>query len=612
MGKKPRRFLNRIFNFLLYFRLIYEWNFKLKPNLRRSEQHHARGVEEIRMKPTWCLSKTFFYGFAVLFLWGHIALADLEPIRSGMVQITSEPIGARISINAVDRGYTPLRISFADGGPYLIEAYSPGYVLWDTTLTGPLRSSSIEIGLRRRTAPLVITSDQREILVAEIKARFVDQDTLYAGILKRGVEDLFYANDVYVGKYQVEISKKGYEALKMDIFVPEEGKRLSVKLPRRIVPEIKSKALAEDNLRQTSAQYRKYGLELLKSAFGIGNYAVESGPEIRLFDERMEVLLKDLDVYLKVLESSLERIGTREPSILRSTAHVYVYKGIILGKYRRFTEAHEHFEKARGLSPSLGREPNPLPDLVYGDSLGAWMNFVNTWHSRIERVDVRVSPLWITHPGLQATPLQFSPVLPTRKPRDPLPASPFDMDMYGNLIVLAEHALRDSIQRGATHFSVYLPKGHYTLNDPKGLVAQVEFRVEEVTTIEIGARVNIWLPSAPAGEVTLRAVGRSGRAGPIIDPGWLTFEREYDLKVQTDDYNDYKQRIVFFLDGYPQPVTPGVLSIKAELGIESSTFKEGDGRFRKKPWLVRVFKRRLVKYVIIPAGAGLIFVALAN
>ena len=175
------------------------------------------------MKPTWCLSKTFFYGFAVLFLWGHIALADLEPIRSGMVQITSEPIGARISINAVDRGYTPLRISFADGGPYLIEAYSPGYVLWDTTLTGPLRSSSIEIGLRRRTAPLVITSDQREILVAEIKARFVDQDTLYAGILKRGVEDLFYANDVYVGKYQVEISKKGYEALKMDIFVPEEG-----------------------------------------------------------------------------------------------------------------------------------------------------------------------------------------------------------------------------------------------------------------------------------------------------------------------------------------------------------------------------------------------------
>ena len=232
------------------------------------------------------------------------------------------------------------------------------------------------------------------------------------------------------------------------------------------------------------------------------------------------------------------------------------------------------------------------------------MEFVDTWHDKLGRVDVTVNSDWLINPNLSRNNLQFEQVRFTRASTGPPTLSPAEQAMHDSLVILAEQVLREKIQNHINEFSLTLPRDHYILKDEKGLAVPISFRVDAPTAVRVDPRVALWLPTAKtvADTVHLQTV-HDENLGPIVPPDKVAFGQEYELVIKTGDYKHHRQRIIFYRTGGLKPVWPGVTAISAQPGQECLYFKSGSHKLHTR-MQIPVKKKSLLKYLLVPVAAG--------
>ena len=539
-----------------------------------------------------------------------LAHAQDEGILLTEIHVVSQPRKARIYINGKEVGFTPLLLTEPLDIGDNIQAFAYGFNQWEESLTAPVFSDTLRISLHRKKARLRIQSDQLDMLGADIKARFVDQDTLYNGFINIGRGDVTFEADIYVGKYQLEISKPGFTPLEMDLIVPPQGRLLrDVNLSRQPPPLA---SLSVDRLRDLAELYHEDCLHLFSSALAIGEdtLTVRSGSKVHLYDSRLTPFLVELESYsshARELEEVMQRTGSQDLEILQYLAQIYAYRGIVLGKYRRFEEAQLLFQTAHNISPfPVRQEPNPLPRDPGNILLGDLMEFSEEWYNKLGRVDVEVNSDWLVNSSLKSVPLFLEAVSLSREPVVPAPSSVFDQGMRDSLILLASHKLRENIDRNIKEFSLVLPKGYYYLRDQKNLAVPHYFLVEDPTTVRIDPRVDLWLPVADSRTDTVYLRPIDGRElGPVVTADQVAFGQEYELLVDTGEYKRFKERVVFYKAGDLKPIWPGVTAISAKSGVPCEYFKDGSNELQGRFLQVQsIGKSRILRYLAIPVVLG--------
>ena len=528
--------------------------------------------------------------------------AQFAPTR--LMHIRAHPAKARVFVNGLERGYTPLDDSLALGIGDKIQAYAYGFDPWVKTLTAPPDSDTLSIGLTRQVTRLVVQSVQLSGLGAEIKAYFVDQDTVFSGFINISRGSISFESDVFMGRYRLEVSKQGYKRFAQDLFVPEQGKVVNVDLVRHPLPLT---AIDVGELREIAEGYRTDCVLVLTSGLAIGDGVlnVEGDADIRISDDRMTPFLDALEAYaahIQELELMMSRAGEKDLLVLRALAQAYAYRGILLGKCRRFSEAHQLFRAAREISPfPVDQEPGPFPAM---GSLGELMRYAEAWYGRLSRLDVVVNPRWTANKALSVIPLRFERVLLSREAVAPAPASVAEQAMHDSLVVLAERMLSENIRRHMNEFPLLLPKGYYLLQDAKGMAVPVYFLLDDPALVRVDPRVDVWLPEVETPADTVRICAIVGdEPGPVVDAKQVAFGQEYELVVDTRRLKRRQERIVFFQSSFARPVWPGVTAIAAESGGTCTYFKEGSNKLQK-----RARRGGLLKYMLIPIGAaGLAF-----
>lgn len=542
----------------------------------------------------------------------HLVAQELEPVPetrpTPLLRIDSTPPGARVFINGQEAGYTPFstrdRLDIGDK----LQALAHGYQFWTRTITEPVWADTLHIALMRQKARLQIRSDQLDALGAQIRLRFADRDTTFTGFINIGRGNVAYEEDLFVGKYRLEIGKAGFRTIERDLFLWPRGKLLKIALTPAPLPLT---SLSIPDLAALADRYRAESAHLLAGGLAIGETApaVASNAAIHLMDRRLPRFIAELERYgarIREIDRTLNRMDERELGVVRALAQVEVYRGIALGKYRRFSEAHALFRSARARSPfPVDREPYPLP----GDShlhLGDLMGFVEHWHDRLGRLDVNVSEAWLSTRDLQPDALSFDQVLFTREsPAAPL-ISPSERAMRDSLVTLAELLLRENIAQRRQAFSLALPQGHYILKDGRNRAVPVSFRMGATPAfLRISPRVSLWLPEVKTASDTVRVQPVFGdELGPIVQPDQLTFGREYAISIKTGDYKDHRENIVLYPTGGIKPVWPGVTAIAATPGAECLHYKTGDHKLQTSILGNIQGKRKgLLKYLLIPIVA---------
>lgn len=526
------------------------------------------------------------------------------------IHIRSEPTGAQVFINGQEAGYTPfVTEKLLDIGDK-IQAYAHGYQPWTRTFTTTVLADTVHIALIRQKAHLEIRSDQLAALGAEIHLRFADQDTTITGFINIGRGNVAYESDLFVGKYQLEISKPGFNLIEQELFLPPRGKLMEIRLARNPLPLT---ALSIPGLVDIADQYRAESAQLLAASLAIGETApaVETNMSIRLRDPRLTPFINELKRYsqqTRELERTLRRMGQSEIGVLRALAQIDVYRGIVLGKYRRFSEAQALFREARERSPfPIEQEPNPLPGKT-SQQLGDLTRFVEQWHTRLGRLDVNVNAVWLAIRNMHPNTLRFEQVRFTREAPMPPATSPHEQAMHDSLVALAEHILNDNIANRQQEFSLTLPKGHYLLKDTQNMAIPISFRVSDAPTfLSISPRVSLWLPTAKTASDTVRLQTVVGdELGPIVQPDQITFGREYALLVKMGDYKRHRENIILYPMGGIKPVWPGVTAIAATPGAECMYYKTGNKKLETSI-LGNIQGKRsgLLKYLLIPiVGVG--------
>ena len=546
----------------------------------------------------------------------HLFAREPEPVPEmrpkPRFHIRSTPTGAQVFINGQEAGYTPFftqqHLVIGDK----IQALAHGYQFWTRTITAPVLADTLHISLTRQKARLQIRSDQLDALGAQIRLRFVDQDTTITGFINIGRGNVAYQADLFVGKYHLEIGKAGFDPIERELFLPPRGKHIEIDLAPAALP---LEDLSLPGLAAIADRYRAESAQLLAGALAIGETApaVETHASIRLRDSRLTPFIAELDRYgarIREIERTLRRMEHRDLGVLRALAQVEVYRGIALGKYRRFSEAHALFRSASMRSPfPIDREPHPLSE-ASPRRLGDLMGFVDHWHARLGRLDVNASAAWLGLRNASFNTLQFEQVLFTRQaPALPL-TSPRDKAMRDSLVALAQHLLRENIAHRRREFSLALPKGHYILKDAHDMAVPISFRIGATPAfLRISPRVNLWLPKVKTASDTVRVQPVFGdELGPIVRPDQMTFGQEYALLIKTGDYKDYREHIVLYPTGGIKPVWPGVTAIAATPGAECLYYKTGDHKLPTSILGNIQNKRRgLLKYLLIPiVGIGVV------
>lgn len=544
----------------------------------------------------------------------HIQAQETEPMQGMLLKrkthIRSEPTGAQVFINGQEAGYTPfITEKLLDIGDK-IQAFVHGYQPWTRTFTTTVLADTVHIALIRQKAHLEIRSDQLAALGAEIHLRFADQDTTITGFINIGHGNVAYESDLFVGKYRLEISKPGFNLIEQDLFLPPRGKLIEIRLTRNPLPLTE---LSIPGLVDIADQYLAESAQLLAAALAIGETvpAVETNASIRLSDLRLTPFIEDLKYYshqTRELERTLSRLGQSDIGVLRALAQIDVYHGIVLGKYRRFSEAHALFREARERSPfPIEQEPNPLPG-ENESRLGDLTRFAEQWHTRLGRLDVNVNAAYLAIRNLPPKTLRFEQVRFTREAPVPPATSPHEQAMYDSLTTLAEHILNDNIANRAQEFSLTLPKGHYMLKDTQNMAIPISFRVSDAPAfLPISPRVSLWLPTAKTASDTVRLQTVIGdELGPIVQPDQITFGREYALLVKMGDYKRHRENIILYPMGSIKPVWPGVTAIAATPGTECLYYKTGNEKLETSI-LGNIQGKRsgLLKYLLIPiVGVG--------
>lgn len=537
----------------------------------------------------------------------HLVAQELEPMPetrpTPLLRIDSTPPGARVFINGQEAGYTPFstreRLDIGDR----LQALAHGYQFWTRTITAKVWADTLHIALVRQKARLQIRSDQLDALGAQIRLRFADRDTTFTGFINIGRGNVAYEEDLFVGKYRLEIGKAGFRTIERDLFLWPRGKLLTIALTPAPLPLT---SLSIPDLAALAERYRAESAHLLAGAIAIGEAApvVASNAAIRLMDRRLPRFIAELERYgarIREIDRTLNRMKEKDLGVIRALAQVEVYRGIALGKYRRFSEAHALFRSARARSPfPVDREPHPLPGNSHA-RLGDLMGFVERWHARLGRLDVNVSEL--STRTLQPAALSFEQVLFTREsPVRPL-TSPSEQAMRDSLVTLAELLLRENVGRREQAFSLALPQGHYIFKDGQNRAVPVSFRMGATPAfLRISPRVNLWLPEVKTASDTVRVQPVFGdELGPIVPPDQLTFGREYAISIKTGDYKDHRENIVLYPTGGIKPVWPGVTAIAATPGAECLHYKTGDHRLQTSILSNIQNKRKgLLKYLLIP------------
>ena len=534
---------------------------------------------------------------------------ELAPPPKPKLHIRTNPAGAQIFINGQEAGYTPFDSEKLLGVGDKVQAFVHGYQSWTHAFPEPVLEDTLTIDMTRQRARLEIRSDQLDALGAEIRLRFADQDTLITGFINIGRGNVAYESDIFVGKYRLEISKPGFNPIEQDLFLPPRGKLVEIGLTPSPLPLT---ALSIPNLVDIADQYRSDSAQLLAAALAIGETApqAETSLSIQLIDPRIEPFIAELERYsahIREVERTVRRTGKKELSVLRSLAQIEAYRGILLGKYRRFSQAHNLFEEARARSPfPIGQEPNPLPGSGL-QPLGDLMGFVDQWHKRLGRLDVSVSPSWLANRNLQPISLNFERVLFTRESPTPPPTSPIEQAMQDSLVELAEQLLRDNINNRQQEFSLALPKGHYILKDAQNMVVPVSFRVDAPTSLRISPRVTLWLPEAKTVSDTVRLQPILGKElGPIVQNDQVALGQEYELLIKTGDYKSRREKIIIYSSGGLKPVWPGITAIPATPGTECLYFKTGENKLQTSILSNIPGQRKgFLKYLLIPlVGVG--------
>jgi hypothetical protein len=547
---------------------------------------------------------------SILLVSTQINAQETELAPRPQIHIRSEPAGAQIFINGQEAGYTPFLIDKLLVIGDKIQAFAHGYQPWTRPLTEPVLKDTVTIALTRHKARLAIHSDQLDALGAEIRLRFADWDTLITGFVNIGRGNVAFESDIYVGKYHLEITKRGFNPIEQDLFLPPRGKLIEINLTQSPLP---LSALSVPNLVEIADQYRSDSAQLLAAALAIGETApaVETSPAIRLFDPRITPFVEELERYsahTREIERLVRRTAQKELGVLRALAQIDVYRGILLGKYRRFAEAHNLFREARERSPfPIEQEPNPLPNASL-KPLGDYMRFVDTWHDDLGRLDVSVSPTWLATQNLKNTPLYFEQVLFTRESTSPPPTSPAQQAMHDSLVALAEQMLQDNIKNRQREFSLALPKGHYNLKDAHNLVVPVSFRVSAPTAVKISPRVTLWLPEAKTVRDTVQLQPILGNdLGPIVPADQVAFGQEYELLIKTGDYKRRLEKIIIYQSGGLKPVWPGITAIPATPGADCLYYKTGANKLQTSILSSIPGQRKdFLKYLLIPlVGIGI-------
>ena len=547
----------------------------------------------------------------------HLVAQEPEPVPeprpTPLLRIDSTPPGARVFINGQEAGYTPFstreRLDIGDR----LQALAHGYQFWTRTITAPVWADTLHIALVRQKARLQIRSDQLDALGAQIRLRFADRDTTFTGFINIGRGNVAYEEDLFVGKYRLEIGKAGFRTIERDLFLWPRGKLLTIALTPAPLPLT---SLSIPDLAALAERYRAESAHLLAGAIAIGEAApvVASNAAIRLMDRRLPRFIAELERYgarIREIDRTLNRMDEKDLGVLRALAQVEVYRGIALGKYRRFSEAHALFRSARARSPfPVDREPHPLPGNSHA-RLDDLMGFVEHWHARLGRLDVNVSEL--STRTLQPDALSFEQVLFTREsPAAPL-TSPSEQAMRDSLVTLAELLLRENVGRREQAFSLALPQGHYIFKDGQNRAVPVSFRMGATPAfLRISPCVDLWLPEVKTASDTVRVQPVFGdELGPIVPPDQLTFGREYAISIKTGDYKGHRENIVLYSTGGIKPVWPGVTAIAATPGAECLHYKTGDHRLQTSILSNIQNKRKgLLKYLLIPIAGIAIALAL--
>jgi len=541
---------------------------------------------------------------AALLFWGVGEAAEGRVLaRKRLFRITSQPANARVFLNGEELGYTPLDDSLSLGIGDRIQAYAYGFVPWVKKLTSSPESDLLSLSLKRQLARLAIRSNQLSGLGAEVRAYFADRDTVFSGFINIGRGRVAYEGDVFVGRYRLEIDKPGYKRHSVELFVPPQGKLLDVELEKHPLPLT---AINVGDLREVADEYRADCGLLLAAGMAIGDGVpnVEAGPDIRLADPRLRPFLQDLADHcedIRELSLTLERAGERDLQVLRTLSQAYVYQGVLLGKQRRFAEAHALFEAARELSPfPVDREPSPLPG--HG-ALGELMSYSEGWYRGLGRVDVVVNPRWTADRVLRTVPLRLERVMLNRREVAPPPRSAEAQAMCDSLILLAEAEIASSVLQNKGEFSLLLPRGHYLLRDDRGVAVPSYFLVDDPTLIRVDPHVNLWLPAleTPADTVRIQQVV-GNELGPLVKPEQVAFGREYSLVVDTKRHRRREERVVFYESSFARPIWPGVTAVAAEPGVLCTYLRDGPGRLQAK-----IRRRGILKFLLLPvvaAGVG--------
>ena len=318
-------------------------------------------------------------------------------------------------------------------------------------------------------------------------------------------------------------------------------------------------------------QYLAESAQLLAAALAIGETApaVETNASIRLSDPRLTPFIEDLKYYshrTRELERTMRLMGKSERGLLRALSQIDVYRGIVLGKYRRFSEARVLFEEARARSPfPIEQEPNPLP----GESesrLGDLTRFAEQWHTRLGRLDVNVNAAYLAIRNLPSKTLRFEQVRFTREAPVPPATSSHEQAMHDSLVALAEHILNDNIANRQQEFSPHpsqrpLHAQRHAKHGHSHFIPRV--RCPHFST-HLTARQPVVAHHQNRVGYGSPANRRRGRTRPrLCNPIKLLLAAKYALLVKMGDYKRHRENIILYPASDIKPVWPGVTAIAA-------------------------------------------------
>ncbi len=164
----------------------------------------------------------------------HTVHAELEALP-GAMRLTSVPSGARIYINDVPRGETPLLIETLSPGEYRVRVEARGYATETAEITVQRNAvNAREFRLRRDSGTIILTTEP-----AEVRA-LIDGEEV--GITAPGESDVLSLpltiDLVARGRRTLQLSRQGYYPLEITVEI-EAGRTVTrhERLRRRFIPD---------------------------------------------------------------------------------------------------------------------------------------------------------------------------------------------------------------------------------------------------------------------------------------------------------------------------------------------------------------------------------------